>query len=148
VTNAAAKARWWERSPTIRPTTKSAAVSPTTTSAIASRTTKSQMGRTDRGSATVELAVSLPALVLLLATGLAALAAVRTQVECVDAAREAARTVARGERPPSTMDGSITTIAIEEDLVRATVRVHYRPFGGGLPGFDITGTSVAALEAT
>jgi hypothetical protein len=89
----------------------------------------------------------LPALVLLLVTGLAALAAVRAQLECVDAAREAARTAARGEPSPSTVDGAITTIATEGDVVRATVRVHYRPFGTGLPGFDITGTSVAALEA-
>jgi hypothetical protein len=91
--------------------------------------------------------VCLPALVLLLVTGLAALGAVRIQLECVDAAREAARAAARGEPFPSTMDGTTTTIATEGDVVRATVRVHYSPFGGGLPGIDIGATSVAALEA-
>ena len=102
----------------------------------------------DSGSATAELAVCLPALVLLLAAGLAALGAIRTQIECVDAAREAARAAARGERAVSRVDGAGVAIATDGDLVRATVRVHYTPFGGGLPGFDITSTSVAAMEPT
>jgi TadE-like protein len=102
--------------------------------------------RGDRGSATVELAVCLPALMVFLATGLAALGAVRLQIECVDAAREAARAAARGEPVVSRVDGAAITISTEGDLVRATVRMHLDPFGVGLPGFDITSTSVAALE--
>src|ERR1700730_9449154 len=43
--------------------------------------------RGDRGSATVELAASLPALMLLLFAGLTAISAVRTQLQCYDAAR-------------------------------------------------------------
>ena len=50
----------------------------------------------DRGSATVELAVGLPALVLLLLFGLGAVDAVLARLQCVDAARDAALTSARG----------------------------------------------------
>ncbi len=52
-------------------------------------------GSADRGSVTAELAVALPALVLLLLAGLTAVQAVTVQLRCVDAAREAARAAAR-----------------------------------------------------
>jgi Flp pilus assembly protein TadG len=51
----------------------------------------------DRGSVAAEFAVLLPAVVLLLALGLGAVRVVVTQVQCVDAARAAARVAARGE---------------------------------------------------
>jgi len=107
--------------------------------------------RADRGSATVELAVGLPALVLLVLAGLSAVGAVLTQLGCVDAAREAALVAARGgeggpagERvgPP----GAMVVVSPDGELVRATVTVRYHPLGGGLPGFDLSATSVAALE--
>ena len=100
----------------------------------------------DAGSATAELAVSLPALVLLLVVGLAALGAVRTQIACVDAAREAARAAARGEPAAERIAGASVMVTLDGDLVRATVVVHWKPFGGGLPGLDVTATSVAAME--
>lgn len=53
--------------------------------------------RTEAGTATAELAVAVPALVLVLAVALAALDLGVTQVRCVDAARTAARLLARGE---------------------------------------------------
>ncbi len=102
----------------------------------------------DAGSATAELAVSLPALVLLLMVGLTALAAVRTQIECIDAAREAARAAARGEPVVSRVDGATITVGTDGDVARATVRVHSSPLGGRLPGFDISATAVAAVEPT
>ena len=46
--------------------------------------------RGDSGMATAELAVCLPALALLLALGLGALAVMRDQLQCVAAAREIA----------------------------------------------------------
>ena len=101
----------------------------------------------DVGSATAELAVCLPALVLLLATGLLALTAMRTQIECVDVAREAARTAARGDPVAPGRPGASVTVTPDGDEVRATVVVRFSP-GGGLPGFDITATSVAAVEPT
>lgn len=53
--------------------------------------------RGELGSATAELAVALPSLVLVLALSLAALDLGIAQVRCVDAARTGARLLARGE---------------------------------------------------
>ena len=49
--------------------------------------------------ATVELAVAIPALVLVLVVALSAITTVLDQVRCVDAARATARAVARGDAP-------------------------------------------------
>jgi Flp pilus assembly protein TadG len=51
----------------------------------------------DGGSASVELAVALPSLVLLVMAGVAMVSLATGQMRCVDAAREAARAVARGD---------------------------------------------------
>lgn len=75
------------------------------------------MSRSDRGSATAELAVALPAVVLLLAAGLAAVAAVTTKLGCVSAARDAALTAARGGQP----SGEGVRVSTDGDLVTATV---------------------------
>ena len=53
--------------------------------------------RGEGGAATAELAVALPALVLVLALALAGLDVGIAQVRCVDAARIGARLLARGE---------------------------------------------------
>jgi TadE-like protein len=105
--------------------------------------------RPDAGSATVELAVSLPAMVLMLFVALSAIVAVRVQGECVDAAREAARAAARGEPavgrralPP----GATVTLVSDGDTVRAVVTVRVTPLGGHLPGVTVAATAVAALE--
>ena len=58
----------------------------------------------ERGSVTAELAVSLPALILLLMVGVLAITAVTTKLGCVSAARDAALSVARGET--STVEGA------------------------------------------
>ena len=55
--------------------------------------------RPEHGAATAELAVALPALVLVLALALAALDVGIAQVRCVDAARIGARLLARGDAP-------------------------------------------------
>jgi hypothetical protein len=88
----------------------------------------------------------LPALVLLILAGLTAVAAVRTQLECVDAAREAARAAARGAAAPGPPAGATVTVVRDGDQVRVTVRAHRSPLGAGLPGFDITATATAAME--
>jgi TadE-like protein len=115
---------WWARR---RPTTRAAAIR-------------------ERGSATVELAMSLPALVLLMLAGLTAVSAVRTQLECVDAAREAAREAARGAPAPRGPYGAGIAVVREGDQIRATVRVHRAPLGPRLPGFEVSATAVAAVE--
>ena len=100
----------------------------------------------DTGSATLELAVALPALTFFVLAGLSALGAVRTQLVCVDHAREVARAAARGGPAPPDPAGSAVTVTNDGDLVRATVRVRYEPLGGRLPGITVTATAVAAQE--
>ncbi|MBV1851932.1 TadE/TadG family type IV pilus assembly protein [Catellatospora tritici] len=74
------------------------------------------MIRRDRGSATAELAVALPAVVLLLVAGLGAVAAVTTKLGCTAAARDAALAAARGDTVPSGVGVEST-----RDTVTATV---------------------------
>ncbi len=107
--------------------------------------------RSDAGSATVELAASLPALLLLIFAGLTAVMAVRTQLQCVDAAREAVRAAARGEPgAPAGLRvapaGAVVAVSTGADTVRSTVRVRVSPLGGRLPGFTVSASAVAALE--
>ncbi|MEZ0165514.1 TadE family type IV pilus minor pilin [Kineococcus sp. LSe6-4] len=58
---------------------------------------RSRRGRADTGSVTAEFALLLPAVVVLLALALGAVRVAVAQVQCVDAARAAARAAARGE---------------------------------------------------
>lgn len=51
------------------------------------------------GSVTAETALALPVLVVVLAAALGAVRVATAQLRCVDAAREAARAVARGDAP-------------------------------------------------
>ncbi|HSP37904.1 MAG TPA: TadE family type IV pilus minor pilin [Frankiaceae bacterium] len=59
-------------------------------------------GEHDRGSVTAELAMALPTLMVVLAVGLYALAAVSLQGRCADAAYATARAVARGDDTAAT----------------------------------------------
>ena len=105
----------------------------------------------DRGSATAELAAGLPALLLLLAFGLTAVAAVTTKAQCVDAAREGALAAGRGApgapaaarvAPP----GAVVSVSHDGDTVRVVVRAPVRLLGGGLPRLAVAATAVAARE--
>ncbi len=105
----------------------------------------------DRGSATVELAVSLPGLVLLLFVALSAVTAVRIQIECVDAARDGALAAARGEDGSSAAThsappGASVVVSVDGATARATVTVRITPLGGRLPGYTVTATAVAETE--
>lgn len=109
------------------------------------------MSGRDRGSATAELAVGLPALVLFLVAGLWAVSAVTTQMRCVDAARDGALAASRGEpgaeaarqRAPA---GATVTVVVEADTVRARVTAPVGPLGGLLPGLTVTADAAAAVE--
>jgi hypothetical protein len=95
--------------------------------------------------------VSLPALVLMVFLALTAVVAVRTQLECVDAAREAARAQARGEPGEAAgrrvaPRGAFVRVTTEGDTVRASVAARVRPLGGRLPGFDIRAEATALIE--
>jgi len=74
--------------------------------------------RADRGSATVEFAVVLPALALILAAVLVLGSASVTQFRCADGARAGARSVALGEA-----DGVASASAARVAGPGATVRV-------------------------
>ncbi len=62
---------------------------------------------TDDGYATAEAAVVLPSLVLVLMLAVALVAAVGTELGCVDAAREGARQVSRGETDATARTASL-----------------------------------------
>ncbi|MFI9008950.1 TadE family type IV pilus minor pilin [Actinosynnema sp. NPDC053489] len=91
----------------------------------------------DRGAVTVEAAVAVCGLVAVLALGIAAVMAVVGQLRCTDAAREAARLVARGDdaRVPAVVEevapnGARWVVRKEADT--ASVEVTVSRFGVGL----------------
>ncbi len=108
-------------------------------------------GRRDRGSATAELAAGLPVLVVLLLAGCAAVGGVLTKVRCVDAAREAALAASRGGDGPAAGGraapaGATVTLRREAGTVHAVVTATVEPLGPHLPGFQVSGAAVAAVE--
>lgn len=112
--------------------------------------------RRETGGATAELAVALPALVLVLALALAAVDLGIATVRCVDAARAAARELARGESEAVAVaearraaPGAAVTTTTTGGLVRVDVTGRLpallRPLGGLSPP---TATATARLEDT
>lgn len=91
-----------------------------------------------RGSVTAEMAVALPTLVLMVAAGIWLVSAVLAQARCVDAAREAARALARGDdlsvarqaARRTAPAGASVTISVSGRLVEVTVRGSVAPIGG------------------
>ncbi|HET8600402.1 MAG TPA: TadE family type IV pilus minor pilin [Segeticoccus sp.] len=81
--------------------------------------------------ATAEIAVALPAVVLVLAMALAGVGVAIDQVRCVDAARAAARAASRGD--PS---GAVRAVALRVAPPGAAVEVG-RSGGGGAAGGEV-----------
>jgi hypothetical protein len=114
-------------------------------------------GTDESGAVTAEAAVVMP-VVLLFAIGLAWLVSLGvTHVRAVDAARETARTVARGESVGSgsavgqrvATPGSVVHVERSSRLVVVTVRSPVRGPGGlfgFLPRFDVHAQAVAVRE--
>jgi Flp pilus assembly protein TadG len=111
-------------------------------------------GRRDGGMATAELAVVLPALILVIAAALTAVSVMVAQLRCVDAAREGARAAARGEASavarsaaervaPATASVAVSD---EGEDVRVTVSARAGRVGGLLPTFTVSATAVALRE--
>lgn len=105
----------------------------------------------DRGSVTVEAALSLFTVVLILAMALAGIGCAVAQVRCVDAAREVARLLARGDNAGAATalaqtgpSGASMSTHVGPEMVSVTVRA--RPVGGLLPGVQLSATAVAAME--
>jgi hypothetical protein len=107
--------------------------------------------RTDQGSVTAELALSIPVLVLLLLAGLTAVEAVSIRLTCVDAAREAARAAARGASGEqagrsAAPEGAAVSVRAEGDDVHATVVARVPMLLRVLPAVTMTCDAVAARE--
>jgi Flp pilus assembly protein TadG len=105
----------------------------------------------DRGTVTVEAALALCSLVVVLALVLAAVSAVAAQLRCVDAAREAARLTARGEQNRAeelarriAPHGAVVAVTVRGDEV--TARVSANPVAGLLPGIEVGAEAAAVLE--
>lgn len=114
-----------------------------------------QTGRcgSDSGMVTAEIAVAIPALMLLLAAALTAIMVIGGQLRCVDAAREAARALARDEPPTvahslarQVAPGASLSSSTAGDRVTAEVRARIRPLGGVLPTFTVHAEAVALHE--
>lgn len=109
--------------------------------------------RTDRqsGHATAELAAALPAIVLLLLTGLFAVNTIAFQTRCTDAARDAVLAEARGEDGRAAADHRLPPrskldITSTDDTVTARVTATVHPLGSLLPAMTVTGRAAAARE--
>lgn len=113
--------------------------------------------RSDRGLVTAELAATLPALVLVAVLCVWAVGAAAAQLRCLDAARAAARELARGEPPELVRavaagrapPGARVELAQRADgLVSVQVRARVGLPGGwgGGPGVEVGGEAVAAIE--
>lgn len=115
--------------------------------------------RDDAGAATAELSLGIPLLVALTAGLVWMLAVGAAQVRVVDASREAARAVARGD-DVSSVEAVALRIAPEDARVRVevgetqvVVTTSARVVGPGgllasLPGVTVTSEAVALMESS
>jgi hypothetical protein len=110
-------------------------------------------GPRDRGVATAEVAVALPALVVLVAAGMTMVSVLIAQLRCVDAAREAARAAARGEDAAvvrslaerSGPKGSAVHVTAGQEI-EVTVSADADSIIGLLPAVHVEATAVALRE--
>lgn len=107
--------------------------------------------RGDAGSVTIEAAIALSVVVVVLALCLSGIGCAIAQVRCVDAAREAARLAARGDESlaagvVASMGPAGATLTLQNvgDTVIATVAAS--GVGGLLPGISVRATTIAAVE--
>jgi len=108
-----------------------------------------------RGSVTAETAAILPALMVVLAGALWAIQSVALQLECVDAARAAARAAARGESldevralaRSATRRQAQVNVSRNPDQTRVEVAVDVRPpWGSALLAIRVAASATAATE--
>lgn len=107
--------------------------------------------RGDTGAVTVEAAISIGALVAVLALVLGGIAAVTDQLRCTDAAREAARLAARGDRDGArravaAIAPTGATLELLPDGEGLTAVVRAAAVRGLLPGLRIEGRAFAVTE--
>ena len=114
------------------------------------------MGRRERGAVTAELALGIPLLVSLTIGLVWLLTLGVSQVRNVDAAREAARAVARGDSPGSAVargeqvapGAEVAVTRVDGEVVATAASVVHPPGGllGFLPGVRLHARAVAADE--
>ncbi|WP_219471168.1 TadE family type IV pilus minor pilin [Nonomuraea rhizosphaerae] len=109
-----------------------------------------------RGSVTAETAMVLPAFMVVLAAALWAIQAVGVQLECVDAARAAARAAARGEPLDEVrqLARSATTPTAQVDVTRTSATTNVKisvavrpPWGASLPPVQVAASATADTES-
>lgn len=111
--------------------------------------------RPDGGMVTAELAVAIPVVVFVLTFCAAGIAAGIDQIRCIDGARAAARSVARGDPVAESRRLALSaapagaTVGIEVDASQARVWVTARAggIGGLIPGWVLRAEATGPLEA-
>jgi hypothetical protein len=112
----------------------------------------------DAGYVTAETAIVLPALAIVVAAALWAIAVAGAQLRCVDAARDGARAAARGESESAVMvaaratapQGASIDIARNGSQIVVTVKVRVGPASGvlaSIPSPVVRASAVAESEA-
>ena len=104
----------------------------------------------DDGAVTVEAAIALASIVTVVVLCVGGVLAVSMQVRCVDAAREAARLVARGDRESAvTTDRRIAPedASISVEIVDGFAVAVVSAESALLPLVDISSEAVAAVES-
>lgn len=106
---------------------------------------------TDRGAVTVEAAIALSALTLVFALVLAGTTSVIGQLRCADAAREAARLIARGQ--PQLAQEAVVRIApqgaqlnVDTEGENVKVEVRVQAAAGLLPDVQLAAVVHTILE--
>ena len=111
-------------------------------------------GRRDGGMVTAELAVAIPAVVLVLVACLAGVHAAVDQIRCVDAARLASRAAARGDAPQrveelarrGAPDGAVVSVTRHGGDAIVIVRARVGGWGGVVPSWSVSATAQTPIE--
>lgn len=115
--------------------------------------------RADHGAVTAEVAIVLPMLMATMLAGLWAVGLVVANIRCIDAARDIARAVARGEPAAeaerigerAAPEGAVVAISQEQSIVRVVVKSEARldwTLFDKLPAVPIVGRATIEAEPT
>lgn len=126
-----------------------------TKSSVASRCSRRRLPAPDRGMVTAELAVVIPAVVLVLVVCVAGLMAALDQIRCVDAAALASRAAARGDSPLAVRmlaeraapDGAIVALGQSGGQAHVSVRATTGGWGGIVPTWVVSASASTPVEA-